>query len=353
MAEYRRGAAAVEAAASSQGGGNFAPFVPEIFWKDADEKKYILVLTPMDEVGAFDLHDFIEVEKEKANGETYTSYESFLSRKDPFIGETFDKIEDELDRKSKVRCIGVAVELEPVLKDVKGRKRPVEFSVKTGTFTKRTEDGEEDVEYPLIGLISQSSKLMWSPLNGLDESQGPLAELPLEVTRRIPGGKKSETAYEFAPFLDIPVDLSPVVDYIDGISYIADKLEEILPDVEAAAIESDLEAAQVIAKALFDRRIAELADPDRYEEYLGDVDELEPPAWEKGKKKKTEKKRTVGTRTARPSQRRAKKDPDEVEEISEPESESEPEAEVEPEETEKAAPKTDRFAKLKARVENN
>lgn len=344
MPEYRRGAEAI--AASSKGGGNFARFVPEIFWKEADEKKFILVLTPMDQVGAFDLHDFIPLPSEKANGEEYTRYESFLSRKDPYIDEKYDKIEDDLGRKSKVRCMGVAVELEPVMKDVKGRKRPVEFAVKTASFTKKTDDGEEEVDYPLIGLISQSSKLMWSPLNGLDESQGPLSELALEVTRRIPGGKKSETAYEFAPFLDIPIDLSAVVEYVDGISYISDELDELLPALEAA--DSDLEASQAIAKALFDKRVEELADLDRYEELLGDVDELEPPPWGGGGKKK-EKKRAVGKRAARPSQRRVKQQ--ESEDAPE-ESTSEPEAEASEETTEEAAPKTDRFAKLKARVEN-
>lgn len=342
MAEFRRGAAAI-AAASSNSGGNFAPFVPEVFWKEADEKKFILVLTPIDEVGAFDLHDFIPIRGEKANGEEYTRYESFLSRKDPYIDEKYDKIEDDLDRKSKVRCIGVAVELEPVMKDVKGRKRPVEFAVKTATFNRKTDDGEEEVTYPLIGLISQSSKLMWSPLFGLDESQGPLSELPLEVTRRIPGGKKSETSYEFAPFLDIPVDLSAVVEYVDGLSYISEELGDLLPSLEAA--ENDLDASQVIAKALFDKRVEELADADRYEELLGDITELEPPPWGGGGKK-TQKKRAVGNRSARPSQRRVKQSDEEVEESStSTEAEEKPEASVEPK-------KTDRFAKLKARVEN-
>lgn len=335
MAQYRRGAEAIEAASSS-GGGNFAPFVPEVFWKEADEKKFILVLTPIDEVGAFDLHDFIPIPSEKANGEEYTRYESFLSRKDPYIGETFDRIEDELDRKSKVRCVGVAVELEPVMKDVKGRKRPVEFAVKTSTFDRKTEDGEETVEYPLIGLISQSSKLMWSPLFGIDESQGPLSELPLEVTRRIPGGKKSDTSYEFVPFMDIPVDLSGVIEYIDGISYLSDELGDLLPSLESA--ETDLEAAQVVAKALFEKRIEELADSDRYEELVGDLDELEPPPWGGGGKK-TQKKRTVGKRTVRRSQRPAKQE--EPEDSTEEQEESTPEPES----------KGDRFAKLKARVE--
>lgn len=344
MAEYRRGAAAI-AAASSSGGGNFAPFVPDIRWKDADEKKFILVLTPVDSVGAFDLHEFIKLPAEKANGEEYFRYESFLSRKDPYVGEDFDKIEDELDRKSKVRCVGVAVELEPVMKDVKGRKRPVEFAVKTDTFDRKTDDGEETVEYPLIGLIVQSAKLMWSPLFGLDESQGPLAELPLEVTRRIPGGKASDTHYEFAPFMDIPVDLSAIGDYVDGISYLKDDLDQLLPELEAA--EDDLGIAQLVANALMTKRIEELADPGRYEELMGDIDELEPPPWGGGSKKKAQPKQTIGKRAKRPSQRRVKQSNDETEESS-----TSTEGDDKPEAEESSEPKkTDRFAKLKARVE--
>ena len=349
MAEYRRGAAAI-AAASSSGGGNFAPFVPDIRWKEADEKKFILVLTPVDNVGAFDLHEFIKLPAEKANGEEYFRYESFLSRKDPFIAEDFDKIEDELDRKSKVRCVGVAVELEPVMKDVKGRKRPVEFAVKTDTFDRKTDDGEETVEYPLIGLIVQSAKLMWSPLFGLDESQGPLAELPLEVTRRIPGGKASDTHYEFAPFMDIPVDLSAITEYVDGISYLKDDLEELLPELEAAASEDDLTAAQLVADALMTKRIEELADPERYEELMGDIDELEPPPWGGGSKK-NKPKRTVGKRSKRPSQRRVAQADDQADDA--PETPDAIKAEESQDEEKVVQPKNDRFAKLKARVEKD
>lgn len=347
MPKFRRGVAAVEAAATSSKGGSFAPFVPELFWKDDGDKKYILVLTPSEEVCVFDLHDFIKLQIEKADGSTFDRFESFISRKDEIIGEDFDKIEDELGKKSKVRCMGVAVELEPVLKDVKGRKRPVEFAVKTDTFTKKGDDGEEEVEYPKIGIISQSSKLMWSPLNGLDESQGPLIDLPLEVVRRIPGGEKSNTSYEFVPFMDIPVDLSAIVEYLDGISYLSDDLDEIVEKIEAT--ETDAEAAQAVADHLLIKRVEELADGERYEELLGDVDELELPSWEKGKKKTEKKTSSKSKRTARPSQRKAKKTTEEEQPTDEAESEeTSDEPEVEPEEPKKG----DKFAALKARIES-
>lgn len=329
MPEYRRGAAAIEDAASSKGGGNFRSFVPEIFWKEDSEKKYIAILTPIDEVGEFDLHDFIPIERKKNNGETYTAYESFLSRKDPFLAEDFDKIEDELGRKSKIRCIGVAVELEPVLEQKKGRMRPTGFSVKTDTFERKTDDGEETVIYPLIGLISQSSKLMWSPLASLDNSQGPLEDLPLEIIRRIPGGEKSNTSYEFVPFVDIPIDYSGVTEYVDGVSYLGENLEELVAELESIG-DDDLKGAQAVAQALFTKRVDELADPDRYEELLGDIDELPAPPWGGGTKPKST---TKASRPVRKTQRTRK---------AEPTSEETPPS---------AETKGDKFARLKARIE--
>src|SRR3954463_833189 len=113
MPSFRRGLASIEEAATRKGGsGNFRPFVPQLQWREDGEKKYILVLTPIDEVATLDLHEFIPVGTgQKANGETYTKYESFLSRKDPFIGENFDDLEDRLENKPKTRCMGIAVEL--------------------------------------------------------------------------------------------------------------------------------------------------------------------------------------------------------------------------------------------------
>lgn len=325
MSEIRRGLAAIEEAAASKGGGNFRPFVPEIKWRDDNEKKYILVLTPVDEVATLDIHEWIPVGKgEKANGETYTKYESFLSRKDPFVGEDHDDIEDRLGRAPKTRCAGVAVELEPVMETVKGRQRPKGFAVKTDTFTRKTEDGEEEVTQPIIGLIVQSAALMWSPLGSLDESQGPLFELPVEVTRR---GKDQNTRYDFVPFIDAPVDLTPVVEYLDGVTYLTEDIEDVIAAVDAA--DDELGQAQAVAEALFNRRLAELADGERYEELVSPIEELQD--------KFGSRKGKPASRPARPARRS-------------------PRAETAAEPAEEAAPapeptKNDRFAALKAKVE--
>jgi hypothetical protein len=324
MPDVRRGLGHIEEAATRKGGEGFRPFVPELRWKEDGEAKYVLILTPIDEVATLDLHEWIPVGKfEKANGETFTKYEAFLSRKDPFVGETHDRISDDLGRASKTRCMGVAVELEPVLTDVKGRKRPTGFSVKTTTFNRKTDDGEEEVTAPVIGLVTQSSQLMWSPLASYDESTGPLIELPLQITRR---GTDANTRYDMVPFMDVPVDLSAVADYVDGISYLKDSLEDVVAAMEAA--EDDAGRAQAVALALFDARLSELADGERYDELVGPITEL-PDKW--GKNKKAPASRP--SRPARASQRSA-----------------EVEAPAEPESTEPSRP--DRFAMLKARVEN-
>lgn len=270
----RTGLAAIEEAATAKGSGKqFRSFVPEIRLREDGEQKYILVLTPIDQVATLDLHEWVPVGKgEKSNGETYTRYEAFLSRKDPLIGEDYDDISDRLERPSKTRCYGVAVELEPVMETVRGRNRPKSFVVKTETFTRKTDDGEVEVTAPVIGLIIQSAALVWSPLGSLDEAQGPLSELPLQMTRR---GKDQNTRYDFVPYMDIAVDLSPVITYLDGISYLSEVIDDVVAAIDAT--EDEIGAAQAVAGFLYDRRLEELADKDRYDELVSPIEELDAP----------------------------------------------------------------------------
>ena len=272
----RRGLGAVEQAANRKGGSKIRGFAPEIRWRDDGEKKYILVLSSFDgedanAVVVADLHEFIPVGTgEKSNGDTYTRYESFVSRKDPIAGsESYDDLEDRLGNKPRTRCIGVALELEPEFEVVKGRKRPIGFSVKTDTFTRKTESGTEEVGQPAIGLIVQSAFLVWSPLGSLDESQGPLSELPIEVTRR---GKDVNSRYDFVPYMDLPVDLSNLFENLDGITYIGDELEGVKSDIIA---KGDIEAAQLVGQILVDKRLSELSDKDRYEELVTPIEHIE------------------------------------------------------------------------------
>lgn len=272
----RRGLGAVEQAATRKGGSKLRGFAPEIRWREDGEKKYILVLSNFEDddpnaVVVADLHEFIPVgTAQKANGETYTRYESFVSRKDPIAGsEDYDDLEDRLGNKPRTRCIGVALELEPEFEVIKGRKKPVGFSVKTDSFTRNTDDGQEEVQQPIIGLIIQSAFLVWSPLGSLDESQGPLSELPIEVTRR---GKDVNSRYDFVHYPNMEVDLSGLFENLDGITYISDELAEVKDDLVA---KGDVEAAQLVGQILLDKRLNELSDKERYEELVGPIEHIE------------------------------------------------------------------------------
>lgn len=272
----RRGLGAVEQAATRKGGSKLRGFAPEIRWREDGEKKYILVLSNFEDddpnaVVVADLHEFIPVgTAQKANGETYTRYESFVSRKDPIAGsEDYDDLEDRLGNKPRTRCIGVALELEPEFEVIKGRKKPVGFSVKTDSFTRNTDDGQEEVQQPIIGLIIQSAFLVWSPLGSLDESQGPLSELPIEVTRR---GKDVNSRYDFVHYPNMEVDLSGLFENLDGITYISDELAEVKDDLVA---KGDVEAAQLVGQILLDKRLNELSDKGRYEELVGPIEHIE------------------------------------------------------------------------------
>jgi len=272
----RRGLGAVEQAASRKGGKKVRGFAPEIRWREDGEKKYILVLSSFEAedpngVVVADLHEFIPVgTAEKANGETYTRYESFISRKDPISGsEEYDDLEDRLGNKPRTRCIGVALELEPEFEVIKGRKKPVGFTVKTDTFTRKTDDGDEEVTQPTIGLIIQSAFLVWSPLGSLDESQGPLSELPIEVTRR---GKDVNSRYDFVHYPNMEVDLSGLFENLDGITYISDELQDVKGEI---AEKADIEAAQLVGQILMDKRLHELSDKERYEELVTPIEHIE------------------------------------------------------------------------------
>jgi hypothetical protein len=61
---------------------------------------------------------------QKANGETYTKYEQFISRKDPAIGESYDELQDRLDVRPKSRNSRSPSSLSRSSgKDDKGRER--------------------------------------------------------------------------------------------------------------------------------------------------------------------------------------------------------------------------------------
>ena len=298
MPTFRKGHEAIEEAAKSSG-GSFTPFIPQLTWKDKDEK-FILLLTPIEDTYTVDLHEFIEVGTYKKGDETKTKFESFVSRKDRGIGEDYDKIE-ELGREPRRRTLGVAVELEPSFETVRGRKRPSGFSVKTDQFTRKTDDGEVDVEAPRVGLLSQAQKNFFGWLVSFDRTHAPAHETPLQVVRR---GSDSETTYDFIQFEGNEIDFSGLFDNLDGIGYLTDEdRDELDKAIESA--EDDYTAAVAVGVAILEKRFGELIDKERYDELMGPIDELPAPRFGGGSKKKDDSKKSRGSRPARKSPRQS------------------------------------------------
>lgn len=320
MPDFRKGVAAIQEVKESTKGGNFTQFAPSIRWSDDKEERYVLFLTPIEEIPLVDLHEYVPLgEGKKANGDTYSKYGFYISRKDQAIGEDFDLLEDKHDLKPKSRNVAVAVELEPVMETVRGRPKPKGFEIKTREYERRIDPDDEDSEKetvtaPEIGIVIQSPHNFFGWLGSYNESEGPHEETPLKVKRR---GKDKNTEYDFVPYEGQDVDLSGLIEYIDGINYlddVIDDLHEAIDDLD------DFEAAQVVASYLLDLRLDELADAERYEEEVGPLEEIKT-RWNKSSKKETkETKKRPQRRSQRVKKSSAKEEPEETsDESDEPE----------------------------------
>jgi len=287
-----RGAEAI-AAAGKGNGGKFRAFTPQIQWKAGDEK-YLLFLLDVDETPVMLTHEWIDCGEKEVGDKKFTDWGFFISRTDPEIGEDFDPL-TEKGSTPKKRVYSVAVELEPVLADTgKGRARPTGFTVKTETYTRKTDDGDEEVTTPVIGVISQAQKNFFNIVTSHDDSDGPITEYPFKVKRI---GGDSDTAYSFTPYFDQEIDLSDLVEYVEGISYLSrdeDTWNELEPVLAEA--EDEQEAAHLIAVALLEKRLNELADYDLYKEKTDHIERIESKYGSDEKKEKKE-------RPARKSQR--------------------------------------------------
>jgi hypothetical protein len=271
MPDFRRGMTAMQEAADAQRGQGTNPyptFVRQIQWNNDREEKFIAFLNRAEDIPTVELHSFIPVGTGTSKaGKTYTKYEQFISRTDPAIGEAADDLTDRLGRKAQLRTIAAAVELEPTYSTVNGRKRPTGFEVKTETFTRKTEDGgTEEVEAPLIGVIVQSSNNFFGWVGSFNESTAPIEEVPLQILRR---GKDANTAYDFTPYLDQPIDYGNLFENIGGVAYLRGELDDL--DLTAEPLDVALE----IGDRLLDKRLNELADAERYERLVGPIDHIE------------------------------------------------------------------------------
>ncbi len=322
--DFKRGIAAIEEAAKNTG-KKFSPFAPQIQWKDGDEK-YILFLTDIEDAATVLLHEWVNCGEKVFNEGTknekrYPDWGFFISRKDPAIGEDSDPL-TEKGSNPKKRILAAAVELEPIMPEGGGRARPTGFRIKTEEYTRKTDDGDETVVAPVIGVITQASKNFFKLLVSHTETEGPIQDNAFKV-RRI--GGDSETAYAFTPYFDQPIDLTDLMANIDGVSYLEND-EDVWAEVEAALeAEDEKDQALGIGAVLLNARLNELADGDLYHEKTDHIGEIENK-YEKGDKKKQD-------RPARRSQRGGSSEGGESASA------------------DKAAAKSDRFAEIKALAE--
>lgn len=330
MPEFRKGAEAIAKAQENakSGGGNFQAFTPEFFWKDKDEK-YLLFLNPLSEIVTADLISFIPVTGKKANGEKYTRFERVIARTDAVIDESHDEMVDKWDGKARETCVAVAVELEPTYEEVKGRKRPTGFAVKTREFDRRIRDEDDEltdeyetVEAPELGIVHASPHNFFNVVTAYDNNDAPIEETPLKITRV---GGDTSTVYTVSGYPELAdIDLAPLVENIENFNYLYSEMDDVLKGIEGL---EDHEAVAFIGEILLAKRLDELVDRERYEKLLDGIDESLDRFGGGGKDKA--KKTSKSERPARRSQRR-----------SAPKADAEESADAEPEQEE--APKTRR-----------
>lgn len=322
MPEFRKGAAAIAEAQANRGSGTFRPFVPKIWWSDPKKNKdyaerYIVFLNPLEEIVQADMIGYIPTND--------GNYDEVIARTDQSIGEGKDPIVEEWGAVPRATNIGVAVELEPIFEEIKGRKIPTGFEVATRDYDRRIrdEDGEltedtEEVTTPNIGFVVQSPHNFYNLISSTDATDGPIHEMAMRI------GRVDENTYSVTPFPGATVDLSAVAEFVDGISYLGDELDGLLDAIEDL---DDDEAALLVGQVLLDKRLEELQDRDRYDELAEGINK---PFKYSSKDKKSSKGKSK-SKTERPARRssRRSKVADEAPEA-EVETQDEPEAEEEP-----------------------
>jgi hypothetical protein len=315
MPDFRRGAAAIQAANESakSGGKDYKPFLPNIYWKNDGDLSYIWILNPVEDIPLVKFHSFVELPEGR--------FDQVIARNDAAIGERVDPLEERWKYPPKDTNLCVAVELEPIVEMVDGYARPRGFQVKTVEFERRIRDDEgeltderETVEAPKIGLIAQSPNNFFNHLSAFDATDGPVHKTPFKVTRM---GERTNTEYSILGYVDMPLDMTNLFEWIDQVSFAQDT--DLLDQIEDL---DDAEAAVVIGNVILDKRLEELCEVDHYNEVLGQVDKVYRYA-----KKEDKEKATKADRPARPSQRRGRR------------TEAEPVAEVTPEPEAKETPK--------------
>jgi len=320
MSEVRRGSAAIQEAAKSSGGGEFKPFLRSIYWGEDGQEHYVLFLNDIEDLPLFDMITYIPTET--------GFFQETVAKTSPPLSERSDPFEEEWSYQPSERNIAIAVELEPVVEVTqragKSQRKPRGFEVKTIEYERRIfdDDGEatgetEEVVAPAVGYISQSPNNFFNQVANYDAKDAPIIETALKITRV---GKDISTSYQITGYDEMPIDLSNLIAYIDGVSYLNDEMDEIIEELDGM---DEKEAALAIGSRLLAKREAELLDPERYDELFEATDEPAKFGKKKkaGKKEDPKKTRRGGTRRTKASETdepdEPASDPDPTEEVTE------------------------------------
>jgi hypothetical protein len=303
--QFRRGAEHIAKAQESSGGGNFAPFLPKIYWKGDQDAKFVLILNPIDEIPMVKVQNVWTSEGRS---------ELVVARTDEAIGHSKDPMEEVWGYPATDNNICIAVELDVEYKIVKDRKRPAGFNVKTREFKRspRGDDGKviegaekEEVTAPVVGFIAQSPANFFNHVASQDANTAPIHETPAQI-RRV--GTGTDTDYEIELFDDLDLDLTNLIENFWNISYLGDEdfdlIQQASDEVEEGP-EGDLEFAGILGGVLLDKLLNEKADQEHYDEVFGQIDtpaRYPKKGWKKGGSDEEEKPK----RTARSSQRRTR-----------------------------------------------
>ncbi len=298
MPQFRRGAAEIEKSTQRKSGGSLGKFAPSIYWGDDKEIKYLHFLNPIDDIPRLDMLNFIPVKNN--DGETMY-FASTIARSDACFGDDAihpDPLVEEWDAPIKDSNLFVAVELEPVMEEKRGRQKPVGFAIKMVEFERRVRDSKgeltdetETVLSPACGFIQESASNFGAVLGSHDASEFPIEEWPIKIQRL---GKSTDTKYTVGGYEDMEVDFAPFIENLEGITYLSDQMEQLLKDVDGL---DPKDAAKVVGGALLEARLNELADADRYEKLANGVTETLD--------KFGNKKKKGGEKKAKSSQRRS------------------------------------------------
>jgi hypothetical protein len=316
MPQFRRGAAEIEKSTQRKGGGTFGRFAPSIYWDDK-EAKYLLFLNPIEDIPRLDMINFIPIKNKE--GER-VAFGSVIARSDACFGDDAvkeDRLVTDWDAPIKDSNLFVALELEPITQEKRGREKPVGFVVKTKEFERRVRDADgelteetETVVAPEYGFIQESASNFGSIIGSHDATEFSIQDWAVKIQRI---GKKTDTKYNIVGYEDMEIDLSPFIDNLDGITYLPDEVREAMKE---SLSDDPREAALEVGSILLEARLNELADEERYERLADGVDETLDKFG--AKKKKGQKNGTA--KTAKPSQRKSESNGDDAEPEEKPKS---------------------------------